>query len=104
MYVICIFLYSTLPASITNSLLNNETIAIYGYVIGILLIFYRFWIDIETPYIKLKNLIAKERAGLSWDRIMATRKAVVNLSIDNVFTDLSIKKEVIYPIPMTYVI
>jgi hypothetical protein len=70
-------------------------------VIAILIMFYRFIIDIETPYLKLKNLICKERGGYHWDRIVKMRGIAPLFPMEKVKKDLKLKKEVIYPIPMT---
>jgi hypothetical protein len=100
MFVINRFLQST----IINCLVNSSMITTYGYIVSIFVVFYKFMIDIEAPYVKLKNMIAKERGGLSWDRILGYRTWCLTVPMQDIQTDLRMFREIYYVIPMTWTV
>ncbi len=98
MFVLNRFLQST----IINCLMNSSAITTYGYIISIFIVLYKFLVDIEAPYVKLKNMIAKERQGFSWERIINFRKWAREYDLTALHKELRMNRDVFYYIPMTW--
>jgi hypothetical protein len=99
-YVLSRFIEST----ITNVLINSDMITTYSYVFSIIGVLYKFLVDVETPYIKLKNLIAKERSALSMDRIVPYREFLTTITYDQVRDEMLVHNTYSYLIPMTWTV
>jgi hypothetical protein len=89
-------------ATLANILLNTEMITTYSYILSIVGVFWKFTVDIERPYLRLKNMIAKERGSLSFPRIMGTNKRIRSYTLNEMKSDLFLFKERFYFMPLRW--
>jgi hypothetical protein len=97
-YVTSRFVRSTL----TNMLINNEMIATYSYIASIIGVFYKFINDIEAPYLKLKNMVGKERGGWALERIAKTNIKIRNWTMEDVHKDQLMHRDTFFLLPMSW--
>ncbi|KAL0492026.1 9 TM domain-containing transmembrane protein [Acrasis kona] len=73
-----------IESTVSNIVVNSEQIATYAYVLCMVFVFYQFTLDIEQPYMKLKNLLSQNRPSLSLDQIDHNRRLARSITMDQI--------------------
>ncbi|KAL0482350.1 alpha-acetolactate decarboxylase [Acrasis kona] len=93
-----------IQASIMNMLYNFTIAPTYGYLLSIMITVYKFSIDIETPYVTLKNAICKERSATPWERIVIARDRVPKIEMTTIHQNMRMRVDLSFPIPLTWTV
>lgn len=91
-----------LSTTLVNILLNTEYLSTYTYAASIIGVFYKFTIDVEKPYITLKNRIVTQRGSLNMPRILATNKYLRKCDENQMKSDLLLLRERKYVMPLKW--
>jgi hypothetical protein len=99
-YVFSKFIEST----IANILINSDLITTYSYIFSICGVLYKFLIDVETPYTRLKNMIVRERSAACLERVVPYRKFLTTITHEAIREEMLVHNTYAYLIPMTWTV
>jgi hypothetical protein len=89
-------------STISNLIINSESLKTYSYFISIIGIFYKFTVDIEIPYKELRNEITSDRPTLSLTRMEINNNRLKDYDLETLKQDLMCSKDQAYYTPMPW--
>ncbi|KAL0477960.1 ispH [Acrasis kona] len=93
-----------IQSSIMNVLYNFNIAPTYGYLLSIVITLYKFSIEIESPYIALKDAICKDRQSVRWDFIIIGRERVPHVDMATIHKNKKMRIDMTFPLPMTWTV